>query len=75
MIGQNTAFPLSVKITNKDGSPLDMETVEVIELTIDSSSYYYKKGDAANRLLVDPDKKGYFIIILNQEDTVKFKKD
>lgn len=75
MIGQNTAFPLSIKITNKDGSPLDMDRVEVIELTIDSTSYYYRKNDAANRLLIDPNRTGYFIIILNQEDTVKFKKD
>lgn len=74
MIGQSTAFPLSAKITKKDGTSLDFDKIVTIEVTVDTAKYYYRKDATDNKVIKDPDREDYFIIMLQQEDTVKFKK-
>lgn len=74
MIGQNTSFPLAAKITKKDGTSIDFGKVETIEITIEKAKYYYRKGATNNLVTKDDSRPDYFIIMLQQEDTVKFKK-
>ena len=74
MIGQSTTFPLNVKITKKDGTSLDFDRIATIEITVDTIKYYYKKGATDNKVIKDPNREDYFIIMLQQEDTVEFKR-